>query len=165
MYNNYVAMHSFWADTTNMDNLRGGDATGKATPGAMEGSSTGTAVTGFGNTVHTYSGDDNSAWSPCSFTLACLKGEWDFGAVPDAFTIGDAGVLDWHDEAYHGYYLNFGNVQITTTATCGTYEWHFPTNNNWLASYAGSDRVQPVTCSDCNTCQTFGWTSTKRTTR
>ena len=58
MYNNYAAEHAFWADTTNMDNLRGADATGKATPGAMEVSSTATAVTGFGNTRHSYSGDE-----------------------------------------------------------------------------------------------------------
>jgi hypothetical protein len=55
MYNNYGAIHAFWSDTTDMDNLRGGDATGKATPGAMEVDSK--AHTGFGNTVHTYSGD------------------------------------------------------------------------------------------------------------
>lgn len=58
MYNNYVAEHAFWADTTNMDNLRGADATGKATPGAMEVSSTAGGVTGFGNTRHSYSGDE-----------------------------------------------------------------------------------------------------------
>ncbi len=55
MYNNYGAIHAFWSDTTDMDNLRGGDATGKATPGAMEVDSK--THTGYGNTVHTYSGD------------------------------------------------------------------------------------------------------------
>ena len=59
MYNNYAAMHAFWSDTTNMDNLRGGDATGKATPGAMEVDAE--AHTGFGNTVHTYSADGESS--------------------------------------------------------------------------------------------------------
>ena len=57
MYNNYTAVKTFWSDTVVMDNLRGGDATGVATPGAQEISSTSSAVTGNGNTVHTYSGD------------------------------------------------------------------------------------------------------------
>ncbi len=52
MYNNYAAIHAFWSDTTNMDSLRGADATHSATPGAQEVSSTATSVTGFGNTVH-----------------------------------------------------------------------------------------------------------------
>lgn len=58
MYNNYASEHAFWADTTNMDNLRGADATGKATPGSFEVSSTADSVTGFGNTRHSYSGDE-----------------------------------------------------------------------------------------------------------
>jgi hypothetical protein len=57
MYNNYASMHAFWSDTTNMDNLRGGDATGQATPGAQEVTSEKGDVSGFGNTVHSYSGD------------------------------------------------------------------------------------------------------------
>ena len=57
-YNGYAAVKAFWADTTNMDNLRGGDATGLATPGAQEISiaDDGT-VSGIGNTVHTASFD------------------------------------------------------------------------------------------------------------
>ena len=56
-YNGYAAVKAFWADTTNMDNLRGGDATGLATPGAQEVTSDADGVSGFGNSVHTYSGD------------------------------------------------------------------------------------------------------------
>jgi hypothetical protein len=51
MYNNYGAIHAFWSDTTDMDNLRGGGAT----PGSMKVDAQ--AHTSFGNTVHTYSGD------------------------------------------------------------------------------------------------------------
>jgi hypothetical protein len=47
MYNNYTAVKTFWSDTTRMDNLRGADATGVATPGAQETFST--------NTTHTTS--------------------------------------------------------------------------------------------------------------
>ena len=57
MYNNYTAVHTYWSDTTVMDNLRGGDATGVATPGAQEVVSTSDGVSGFGNTTHSYSGD------------------------------------------------------------------------------------------------------------
>ena len=57
MYNNYTAVHTYWSDTTVMDNLRGGDATGVATPGAQEVVSVSDGVSGFGNTTHTYSGD------------------------------------------------------------------------------------------------------------
>ncbi len=56
-YNGYAAVKAFWADTTNTDNLRGGDATGLATPGAQEVTSDADGVSGFGNTVHSYSGD------------------------------------------------------------------------------------------------------------
>ncbi len=57
-YNGYAAVKTFWSDTTLMDNLRGGDATGLATPGAQEVAiaDDGT-VSGFGNTVHTASFD------------------------------------------------------------------------------------------------------------
>ena len=57
MYNAYAAVKTYWSDTVNMDNLRGADATGVATPGAQEISSTSDGVTGNGNTTHTYSGD------------------------------------------------------------------------------------------------------------
>jgi hypothetical protein len=57
MYNNYTAVKTFWSDTVVMDNLRGGDATGVATPGAQEITSTADGVSGIGNTTHTYSGD------------------------------------------------------------------------------------------------------------
>ena len=57
MYNAYTAIKTYWSDTINMDNLRGGDATGMATPGAMEVTSDSDGVSGIGNTVHTYSGD------------------------------------------------------------------------------------------------------------
>ena len=56
-YNNYTAVKTYWYDTINSDNLRGADATGVATPGAQEITSTATGVSGNGNTVHTYSGD------------------------------------------------------------------------------------------------------------
>jgi hypothetical protein len=57
MYNAYTSVKAFWSDTINMDNLRGGDATGLATPGAQEVTSEADGVSGAGNTVHTYSGD------------------------------------------------------------------------------------------------------------
>ena len=75
MYNNYASEHAYWSDTTNMDNLRGADATGKATPGAMEGSATPNGVSGFGNTRHTYSGDDVHV-GKCSHTLGVITGHW-----------------------------------------------------------------------------------------
>ena len=58
MYNAYAGVKAAWSDTTVMDNLRGGDATGLATPGAQEISiaDDGT-VSGIGNTVHTASFD------------------------------------------------------------------------------------------------------------
>ena len=58
-YNGYAAIKTFWYDTTQSDNLRGADATGVATPGAQEiviDQTTG-AVTGNGNTTHTFSRD------------------------------------------------------------------------------------------------------------
>ena len=57
-YNGYAAIKAYWSDTTLADNLRGGDATGLATPGAQEVAiaDDGT-VSGFGNTVHTNSAD------------------------------------------------------------------------------------------------------------
>ena len=72
MYNNYASEHAFWADTTNMDNLRGADMTHTATPGAMEVSSTPETVTGFGNTVHTYSGDETHVHK-CSVTVGTVS--------------------------------------------------------------------------------------------
>ena len=62
MYNNYAAVKTYWSDTTVMDNLRGGDATGMATPGAQEISFTQNkddswVISGNGNTTHTYSAD------------------------------------------------------------------------------------------------------------
>ena len=57
MYNAYTAVKTYWSDTIVMDNLRGGDATGVATPGAQEVTSTAGGVSGNGNTTHTYSGD------------------------------------------------------------------------------------------------------------
>ena len=58
MYNNYAAIKTYWSDTIFMDNLRGGDATGAATPGAQEISYDDTdGFSGMGNTVHTYSAD------------------------------------------------------------------------------------------------------------
>ncbi len=58
IYNGYAAIKTYWSDTVLMDNLRGGDATGLATPGAQEISIDGDgAVTGNGNTVHTNSAD------------------------------------------------------------------------------------------------------------
>ena len=62
MYNNYVSVKTYWSDTIIMDNLRGGDATGVATPGTNEisistaGPAAG-VVSGAGNTTHTYSAD------------------------------------------------------------------------------------------------------------
>ena len=58
MYNNFASEHAFWADTTNMDNLRGADSTSKATQGAMKVSAVPDGVSGSVNTRHTYSGDE-----------------------------------------------------------------------------------------------------------
>jgi hypothetical protein len=68
MFNSYAAIKTFWFDTMSMDNFRGADATGVATPGAAEVTYTqeesddkdGTFVTtwsGLGNTTHTLSTD------------------------------------------------------------------------------------------------------------
>ena len=35
-YNSYVAVHTFWADTTNMDNIRGADITDGSVAGSTE---------------------------------------------------------------------------------------------------------------------------------
>ncbi len=56
----HFPQHLYWSDTINMDNLRGGDAAGLATPGAMEVTSDADGVSGADNTVHTYSGDSFS---------------------------------------------------------------------------------------------------------
>ena len=58
-YNGYAAVKAYWSDTIVEDNLRGGDATGAATPGAQEVTidTASGAVSGIGNTVHTYSED------------------------------------------------------------------------------------------------------------
>ena len=56
-FNTYAAIKTYWYDTIQSDNLRGGDATGLATPGAAEVTIDGTTVSGIGNTVHTYSAD------------------------------------------------------------------------------------------------------------
>ena len=57
MYNNYTAVKTYWSDTVFMDNLRGGDATGVATPGAQEITYSTSGFAGLGNTTHTYSTD------------------------------------------------------------------------------------------------------------
>eukprot|EP00960_Hanusia_phi_P049852 759825-Hanusia_phi.AAC.4 len=46
-YNNYVAVDTFWADTTNMDNIRGADITDHTVAGSTE--------TISGNVTHTNS--------------------------------------------------------------------------------------------------------------
>ena len=56
-YNGYAAIKAYWYDTIQSDNLRGGDATGLATPGAQEITITDGVVSGNGNTVHTDSTD------------------------------------------------------------------------------------------------------------
>ena len=52
MYNAYTSIKAYWSDTIFMDNLRGGDATGLATPGAQE-----VTAANPGNTIHTISSD------------------------------------------------------------------------------------------------------------
>ncbi len=57
-YNGYTSIKAYWYDTTLIDNLRGGDATGLATPGAQEiAIAADGTVSGNGNTVHTNSAD------------------------------------------------------------------------------------------------------------
>ncbi len=55
MFNDYVGMHSFWSDTTDMDNLRGADITDHSVAGSIE------DVTRGGSTVHTASGVANGS--------------------------------------------------------------------------------------------------------
>lgn len=68
MFNSYSSIQAYWSDTVLMDNLRGADATGVATPGAQEISinSTNGAVTGNGNTTHTYSQDTYESYHTTS---------------------------------------------------------------------------------------------------
>mmetsp|Transcript_23357 Transcript_23357/g.46889 ORF Transcript_23357/g.46889 Transcript_23357/m.46889 type:complete len:107 (+) Transcript_23357:122-442(+) len=47
MYNDYAAIKAYWADTTDMDNLRGADITDHSVAGSVE------DVTRGGSTVHT----------------------------------------------------------------------------------------------------------------
>jgi len=35
-YNSYVAIHTYWSDTTNMDNIRGADITDGTIAGSIE---------------------------------------------------------------------------------------------------------------------------------
>jgi hypothetical protein len=65
MFNSYSSVQAFWSDTTLMDNLRGGDATGLATPGAQEVSIDPESghTDGFGNTSHTYSEDTYASYN------------------------------------------------------------------------------------------------------
>jgi hypothetical protein len=137
MYNNYAAMHAIWSDTTNMDNLRGADATHSATPGDQEVSSSATAVTGFGNTVHTYSGDDNSLYVPCAFSLADLKGGW-----VNQVHINTEGLGTWDNGSRPPFH-------VTVTGTCGDFDFDFP-----------DDSVYRGTLSDDHNSISFGWTRT-----
>ncbi len=68
MFNSYAAIKTFWFDTMSMDNFRGADATGVATPGAAEVTYAQeedpddkdaliTVWSGLGNTTHTLSTD------------------------------------------------------------------------------------------------------------
>ena len=80
MFNSYSAVQTFWSDTTLMDkycleishflylfylylcnfSLRGGDATGRATPGAQEATIDGRMVS-MGNSTHYLSSDSSAA--------------------------------------------------------------------------------------------------------
>ena len=64
MFNSYASIQAYWSDTILMDNLRGADSTGVATPGAQEISIDATtgAISGNGNTVHTYSQDSYASY-------------------------------------------------------------------------------------------------------
>mmetsp|Transcript_34488 Transcript_34488/g.68998 ORF Transcript_34488/g.68998 Transcript_34488/m.68998 type:complete len:113 (+) Transcript_34488:128-466(+) len=58
MYNDYASIHAYWADTTDMDNLRTADITDHSIAGSIE------DITRGGSTVHTPS-------SVCTFTTPC----------------------------------------------------------------------------------------------
>jgi hypothetical protein len=92
MYNGYAGMRAYWSDTTNMDNLRGAAAvlfvslilltrnylTLRFLQG-VAGLPTETVIdkdskSGFGNTVHTFTGDTDVD-PPCP-TIADLDGKW-----------------------------------------------------------------------------------------
>ena len=55
MFNDYAAIHTTWADTTAMDNIRGADITDSSVAGSLE-ATMGTDRTA-GHTVHTPSSD------------------------------------------------------------------------------------------------------------
>jgi len=126
MYNHYASEHAYWSDTTNMDNLRGGDATGKATPGAMEVSSTPFTVTGFGNTRHTYSGDDIHA-GKCDITIGTIA-DWYGDDCPGKvwFGIELSGVARRNVNNGNAW-IKMGTDQVagyvSMTATCGTFNY------------------------------------------
>ena len=159
MYNNYAAEHAFWADTTNMDNLHGADATGKATPGAMEVSSTATAVTGFGNTRHSYSGDEihstkcttsigtTSAWY-LVMTCSDWKASLDSGTntYPEYLWISASGVVRRHvlNEGHTAWiYSNGGGNAgiISLSGVCNVF--NFKTSGDDVLSSDGTMVFDP----------------------
>ena len=116
MWNNYASVHATWADTTNMDNLRGADATGLATPGAMEVSSTADGVTGFGNTRHTYSGDEIHT-PKCTTTLSAVDGWW-WGEGWSWLWIGSGGeVVQYNWPTVWGSVVGY----LSMTGTCESF--------------------------------------------
>jgi hypothetical protein len=129
MYNAYAAEHAYWSDTTNMDNLRGADSTGKATPGAMEVDSNPNSVTGFGNTRHSFSGDEIHV-GKCSITFGTVS-QWYAGdcsqSNPVWFWIGEDGVTRRRTKYPNTQWGDNGNNNIggyvSLTSTCGTFNF------------------------------------------
>jgi hypothetical protein len=143
MYNSYVAMHSFWADTTNMDNLRGADSS-KATPGSPETVATDSTISGFGNTVHTYSGDDSNTWSACAIPLSCVAGRWSLSGIQ--FDLSNSGEL---------MAVGTGRAMKLSLKSCGVWDIQVPTPN-------GPMRGPAFACTNCNTCSIAGMALTKQ---
>ena len=126
MYNHYASEHAYWSDTTNMDNLRGADATGKATPGAMEVSSDAFSVTGFGNTRHTYSGDDAHV-GKCDITIGTIS-NWYGDACPGVvwFNVGLSGKTLRNvnnGQAWVPMGTNKISGYVSMSTTCGTFNY------------------------------------------
>ena len=154
MYNAYTSTHAFWADTTNMDNLRGADSTGKATPGAQEVSSTDSGVAGFGNTKHTYSGDEIHT-DKCAYSLANIQGSWEWpGSGSKCATVDGAG---------DGTSCQDGKFFIVATGHCNQFQIQWKDDGDtapepWLWGIFGDNNDQFCRVGDDGSKLRWCWT-------